>query len=168
MTMPPAWRAVMRNGCEDLARTQHKGQLFSARLSSPQKSFRIVEAYSKPLLLPEAEHIRTQLRWLTASINGSLFCRSIMFRNHMDHPRSPNIQSNYFQTFLQRMPSLWKEATEDRKCFHGLHPNRKPWYLQKPVAKANDPGPVGASWPGANCYIPFCICKMGRTPCCWT
>ena len=127
ITTPPAWRAVMRNGCVDLAWTQHKIRLFSAQLTSPpppQKSSPIVEAYSKPLLLQGES--RTYPRWSTG-INRSLFCRSTMFINHMHHPRSPNIQSNYFQTFLQRVPSLWKEATEDRKCFYCLHLSRKSW-----------------------------------------
>ena len=35
ITTPPAWRAVMRNGCVDSAWTQHKIRLFSAQLSSP-------------------------------------------------------------------------------------------------------------------------------------
>ena len=51
ISMPPAWRAVMRSGCEDLAWIQHKTRLLCSVVISPQKSFRIVEAYSKPLLL---------------------------------------------------------------------------------------------------------------------
>ena len=149
-------------------RTQHGLSIrpgYSAQLSSPPRSHFEQQRHIQNhfCFRGKAEHIRTRPRWSTG-INGNLFCRSITFRNHMDHPRSPNIQSNYFQTFLQRRPSLWKEATEERKCFHGLTQTENPGLHKLKLQKLTHPVQSGLHDLGQTAILPSASVKWVEHP----
>ena len=127
ITMPPAWRAVMRNGCEDLAWTQHKTRLLCSVVISPQKSFRIVEAYSKPLLLQRKSRAHSDTPALEHRHKWKLVLQKHNVQKPYGSPQKSKHSEQLFSNISTEEAFPLEGGNRRKKMLSWPDLDRKPW-----------------------------------------